>query len=168
MMGHGDNARNRAFLFSTKMNHYREFVRDMCQCPQSGFPHFYDEPGTKAYEIVECQCPQSGFPHFYKGLSYELHHVKNVSMPSIGLSSFLLKFDWTATETINGGCQCPQSGFPHFYVEMVDNDTQDTEVCQCPQSGFPHFYRRAGRLSYEREGVSMPSIGLSSFLPLSQ
>ena len=66
MMGHGDNARNRAFLFSTKMNHYREFVRDMCQCPQSGFPHFYG---------VCCDV----------GGKFAL----GVSMPSIGLSSFL-------------------------------------------------------------------------------
>ena len=66
MMGHGDNARNRAFLFSTKMNHYREFVRDMCQCPQSGFPHFY----TIQAIILD---------------------TLTVSMPSIGLSSFLRK-----------------------------------------------------------------------------
>ena len=66
MMGHGDNARNRAFLFSTKMNHYREFVRDMCQCPQSGFPHFY---GRQNNWIMA----SSG----------------TVSMPLIGLSSFL-------------------------------------------------------------------------------
>ncbi len=71
MMGHGDNARNRAFLFSTKMNHYREFVRDMCQCPQSGFPHFYEQRKQET---------ENG--------------NSSVSMPSIGLSSFLQEKIW--------------------------------------------------------------------------
>ncbi len=86
---YGVNALNRAFLISTNPYAAEEISRNECQCPQSGFPHFYSKNSTLTVDNIGCQCPQSGFPHFY---------AKNV-----------ISF-------VGGGmCQCPQSGFPHFY-----------------------------------------------------
>ena len=45
-------------------------MMDACQCPLSGFLHFYVMDG-KGDEIVKnmCQCPLSGFLHFYKNIN---------------------------------------------------------------------------------------------------
>ena len=62
----------------------------MCQCPTSGYPHFYRACPHCCNEGIMCQCPTSGYPHFYQNKA-ELD--KNyVSMPYIGLSPFLLYF----------------------------------------------------------------------------
>ena len=38
-----------------------------------------------------CQCPSSGYPHFYFARSWSLQSAPEVSMPFIGLSPFLLQ-----------------------------------------------------------------------------
>ena len=110
----------------------------LCQCPISGFPHFYIRAGRKkGLPNKVCQCPISGFPHFYTD-----------------------SWTWGARGAV---CQCPISGFPHFYIHGISPcnslicvnalyraspiSTRDTawrdsawRVCQCPISGFPHFY----------------------------
>ena len=46
----------------------------MCQCPMSGFLHFYyitDDDISKDYE--KCQCPMLGFLHFYPGFLEPLY-----------------------------------------------------------------------------------------------
>ena len=38
----------------------------MCQCPVSGYPHFYTLAEEELYNgTLVCQCPVSGYPHFY-------------------------------------------------------------------------------------------------------
>ena len=87
----------------------------VCQCPISGFPHFYLSLMNSKVSLSMCQCPISGFPHFY------------------------CRFYWVSWRTIV--CQCPISGFPHFYWPQKASNAA-RKLCQCPISGFPHFYKR--------------------------
>ena len=63
---------------------------EVCQCPLSGFLHFYLAKAGKYLDIlVKCQCPLSGFLHFYY-VGYKVRFsLRTVSMPFIGLSPFL-------------------------------------------------------------------------------
>ncbi len=48
------------------MKNFRLFlVAIMCQCPVSGFLHFYERRNLDRDIKIECQCPVSGFLHFY-------------------------------------------------------------------------------------------------------
>ena len=60
------NALHRALLISTLAKELDERQQLMCQCPTSGFTHFYEESQTATIETGGCQCPTSGFTHFYK------------------------------------------------------------------------------------------------------
>ena len=86
----GVNALYRAFSISTKIYNLAK-QQLMCQCPLSGFFHFYAYVGfTQELGSIECQCPLTGFFHFYTICR--------------------------GTITINFECQCPLSGFLHFYA----------------------------------------------------
>ena len=37
----------------------------VCQCPTSGFSHFYWTQWKQPQPVMLCQCPTSGFSHFY-------------------------------------------------------------------------------------------------------
>ena len=96
------NALKRASLISTQTSRtYLENSR-LCQCPKTGFPHFYSQRfECNANNRMECQCPKTGFPHFY---------------PT----------DANAATSKKQPCQCPKTGFPHFYrlraiVELHSN-----------------------------------------------
>ena len=55
-----------AFSISTKIRQLKVKFHDVCQCPLSGFLHFYLAKAGKYLDIlVKCQCPLSGFLHFY-------------------------------------------------------------------------------------------------------
>ena len=41
---------------------------EMCQCPTSGFSHFYLILTRFILVVLLCQCPTSGFSHFYSTL----------------------------------------------------------------------------------------------------
>ena len=67
----------------------------LCQCPQSGEPHFYVKRSCSVnFAASGCQCPQSGNPHFYAA------QATGKSVPEL--------------------CQCPQSGNPHFYPASLE------------------------------------------------
>ena len=57
-------------------------MQQMCQCPESGKPHFYRlmKSGSGA-ESGSCQCPESGKPHFYKYRERGTYTRYGVSMP---------------------------------------------------------------------------------------
>ena len=65
-----------------------------------------------------CQCPISGFSHFYDPVDPEPTPDPVVSMPYIGLLPFLLM---TIKSFVGGHsvCQCPISGFSHFYCSLL-------------------------------------------------
>ena len=59
------NALYRAFSISTHRGSLA-FCRALCQCPLSGFLHFYNVLLQDNFYLPEsCQCPLSGFLHFY-------------------------------------------------------------------------------------------------------
>ena len=112
------NALYRAFSISTSYADIKKTLDYTCQCPLSGFLHFYTQYWKIANDILEeCQCPLTGFFHFYKSFSVFINPLQKL-------------------------CQCPLSGFLHFYY--VDNELARCNVCQCPLSGFLHFYLPSG------------------------
>ena len=111
----------------------------MCQCPASGFFHFYEimvaqsllcgicvnalhrasfistgQTVAGSHKIM-CQCPISGFFHFYSLVTNYRRHFNKL-------------------------CQCPTSGLFHFYQVGIYVKGGKTYLCQCPSSGFFHFY----------------------------
>ena len=89
------NALYRAFSISTVFKLQSAMAILMCQCPLSGFLHFYglDLVNHDGHFMV-CQCPLSGFLHFY------------------GFSCLVVL-------RILPLCQCPLSGFLHFYRRNI-------------------------------------------------
>ena len=62
----------------------------VCQCPSSGYLHFYVDQNTDTAVIyVMCQCPSSGYLHFYHGWLIFNKKTGSVSMPFVGLPPFL-------------------------------------------------------------------------------
>ena len=86
-----------------------------------------------------CQCPESGKPHFYAVLS---SYTTNVTYCVNALSrANLISTEVGDLDELDAAkCQCPESGKPHFYVRIAALLILD-ELCQCPESGKPHFYR---------------------------
>ncbi len=111
----------------------------VCQCPMSGLPHFYPGYSNCAFVKTACQCPMSGLPHFY-GYCWL----------------------WSVEGRL---CQCPMSGLPHFYERLSWNYQSNLSLCQCPMSGLPHFYAIEATINNKEMIVSMPYVGLTSFLP---
>ena len=69
----------------------------------------------KCSRCVMCQCPISGYPHFYKGTYYGYKAGKecvNALSRAIPISTFSTTYD---AEQYLRECQCPISGYPHFY-----------------------------------------------------
>ena len=84
-------------------------------------------------------------------------------MPYFGLSSFLPAWSYERNQTT---CkfQCPTSGFLLFYL-IVTYRIIFTEIkFQCPTSGFLLFYVSQTLPVLPVSKVSMPYLGLSSFL----
>ena len=87
-----------------------------------------------------CQCPTSGFTHFYVKFSgNRLTATFCVNALHRALLISTDKKDEKGEEYINV-CQCPTSGFTHFYKATETFEGKGTKVCQCPTSGFTHFY----------------------------
>ena len=59
------NALHRASPISTTKRLEAIGKLDLCQCPTSGFSHFYINPAQHRIGGYMCQCPTSGFSHFY-------------------------------------------------------------------------------------------------------
>ena len=112
---------------------------------------------------MECQCPQSGFLHFYGTRRKIYEEVLSVSMPSVELSSFLQPV-MVIVITLSGMCQCPQSCFLHFYGYKKNQFGFIYYSVSMPSVVLSSFLpsREFGRK--RSLGVSMPSVVLSSFL----
>ena len=65
------------------------------------------------YDVV-CQCPSSGFSHFYRRIvrRRELSTVSVNTLLRASLISTVFNYDAVG---LNAMCQCPSSGFSHFY-----------------------------------------------------
>ena len=88
--------------------------------PYIGLSSFLQEL-CKEYDckVEVCQCPVSGFLHFYANFIGENMSSLDVSMPCIELSSFLHQM-YKTTCSYKELCQCPVSSFLHFYDKMED------------------------------------------------
>ena len=141
--------------------------RRMCQCPISGSRHFYVLNKFQSGKVKVCVNALSR-AHVISTASLRIQNDKEhacvnalsrahvistpihvtlskrkrrkVSMPYLGLTSFLLKARKKLCFGL--GCQCPISGSRHFYALEYWNNTYNDIVCQCPISGSRHFYRQ--------------------------
>ena len=119
-------------------------ITAVCQCPMSGYPHFYGYERVAPAEKRMCQCPMSGYPHFYGSLSRWRDCRINVSMPYVGLSPFLL---WVREKSgrlkkcVNALCRAipistVTSRNPHKQGAQFRNNS-----CNCQTIHFyPYFY----------------------------
>ena len=135
-----------------------------CQCPVSGYPHFYVPYSNK--QIAEgdlCQCPISGYPHFYDGTPVKMD-IKSSGVNALSRAipiSTLMSLRWRkAVYCVNALSRAiPISTFAFEEALSI------LEMCQCPVSGYPHFYlSEQKRCKYTYYYVSMPCLGLSPFL----
>ena len=118
----------------------------------------------KFNNVKECQCPISGSRHFYK------YRAKKVLIISTCVNA-LSRAHVISTDGIDyyfmthEECQCPISGSRHFYgrSSLLQGEISP---CQCPISGSRHFYASAEDVLNDTDmNVSMPYLGLTSFLP---
>ena len=83
-----------SFLRVDDMDEYDGKI--VCQCPQPGHTHFYEDKFMKVkMYLYKCQCPQPGHTHFY--------------------GEIVIK------EDKENMCQCPQPGHTHFYCPPLKN-----------------------------------------------
>ncbi len=137
----------------------------LCQCPISGFSHFYGPAIChREFRLQDCvNALHRASPISTSIKKEEEKMTVFVSMPYIGLLPFLLEMVDDDTQD-NAVCQCPTSGFSHFYLPKVfvfgmligcvnalhraspistpfrPRRSQQSLLCQCPTSGFSHFY----------------------------
>ena len=107
------NALPRAFFFSTmSAKMYDSVNKVMFQCPTSGFLLFYRLYGImNNYQVLLFQCPTSGFLLFYNKEKILFCSLKFVSMPYLGLSSFLLLATWDNSKLIKCFNALPRAFF---------------------------------------------------------
>ena len=113
--------------------------------------------------LLMCQCPASGFFHFYPIKEVSIMFKQNCVNALHRASSISTMFADIPLERLCM-CQCPASGFFHFYLkyqipitcilECVNALNRASSIstrssrfvspylfmCQCPESGFFHFY----------------------------
>ena len=61
---------NGLLSFLPELNPGPDYPKNVCQCPLTGFSHFYETAfaGRRNWYRV-CQCPLAGFSHFYRTLT---------------------------------------------------------------------------------------------------
>ena len=91
----------------------------LCQCPTSGFSHFYTAFEIQISQLISVSMPYSGllpFLRYSRGRCCDAYHF--VSMPYIGLLPFLPGSAPVSSVSSLSLCQCPTSGFSHFYSTL--------------------------------------------------
>ena len=68
-----------------------------------------------AYIKEMCQCPVSGYPHFYWTGNHQHRRWEDVSMPCLGLSPFLLRLPEIKPQE-KGGVSMPCLGLSPFLL----------------------------------------------------
>ena len=112
-----------------------------------------------------CQCPMTGFFHFYVCAVY----YANASMKCVNAlwRAFFISTDLRETleYDFNVGVNALWRA---FFISTAANAVEQYEEmgwCQCPMTGFFHFYTLTSKsVRYRSMGVSMPYDGLFSFL----
>ena len=165
---------------------YPQFLAS-CQCPMTGFFHFYQKVWELGSEFDVCQCPMTGFFHFYNPTpkKWEIA-LEKVSMPYDGLFSFLprscaptgksessvsmpydglFSFLRRKSDVWNGrkGVSMPYDGLFSFLRSAHFLYPQFLASCQCPMTGFFHFYQKVWELGSEFDVCQCPMTGFFHF-----
>ena len=117
---------------------FRELMDAMCQCPVSGYPHFY----MAACQVVYC--------------SYICVNALSRAIPISTASTKTIFIHRSYGVNALSRAIPISTKAPHKWPNLV--------VCQCPVSGYPHFYSEEALKKLVESGVSMPCLGLSPFL----
>ena len=136
----GVNALSRAFFISTNRSTFFGKTIYMCQCPQSCFLHFYPVESSGGKGAWVCQCPQSCFLHFY-GSKNNLAKVNMLRVNALSRAFFISTVFKQVQMCIS---KCVNALSRAFFISTAVRITSPRSTC-C---------------------VSMPSVVLSSFLPL--
>ena len=112
------NALHRASPISTRCQSDGVFVTVPVSMPYIGLlPFLHSSQKGKVTINRLCQCPTSGFSHFYTGVHHQnqqLHGCVNALHRASPIST-----SRDDERNDNGkGCQCPTSGFSHFYSTL--------------------------------------------------
>ena len=91
---------------------------------------------------------------------------KSYCVNALSRAPFISTVNKISTRTHSNWCQCPISGSIHFYTILAAYTTRTQNWCQCPISGSIHFYLMLSIQMTFHSMVSMPYLGLHSFLPL--
>ena len=134
-----------------------------CRCPISGSLHFYS-----SFKIVLCigsTCVNalSRAPFISTWICWTGRRPESsVSMPYLGLPSFLR--NETKKQRYGKDCVNALSRAPFISTPEEEELISDEELCQCPISGSLHFYVFTHVIPRPMKSVSMPYLGLPSFL----
>ena len=87
-----------------------------------------------------CQCPVSGWNHFYE-VDCKLHQLRQHCVNALNRAGIISTSNLQKIIEIHDMCQCPESGWNHFYIMIDCTPTHLAALCQCPESGWNHFYQ---------------------------
>ena len=111
-----------------------------------------------------CQCPLTGYIHFYAKWNFRPYGKKTVSMPFNGLYPFLHGLH-NGDHQCSYSVSMPFNGLhPFLHGDLYIRFSPDFR-CQCPLTGCIHFYRDINTAMLYQKKVSMPFNGLHPFLP---
>ncbi len=137
------NALWRAFFISTDLRETLEY--DFNVGVNALWRAFFISTAANAVEQYEemgwCQCPMTGFFHFYKHIRKAINLIQKVSMPYDGLFSFLhLNLEECKIQEYGGVNALWRAFFISTYWPLWCRCSCTLRGCQCPMTGFFHFY----------------------------
>ena len=134
----------------------------MCQCPVSGYPHFYEVPSqhfTQKQSDVSMPClGLSPFLHGYKKCKGNHQQCVNALSRAIPISTAERKPLW-----IQMNVSMPCLGLSPF-LQQLYKGKEEMRYVSMPCLGLSPFLRPKYRYSCHLCCVSMPCLGLSPFL----
>ena len=135
----------------------------MFQCPLSGLSHFYRRRHSPSrWNPMSFNALYRAYLISTNNAKEVFEHIKKVSMPFIGLISFL-RIDLDFLENHMSMFQCPLSGLSHFYFFVRRIEGPQVYVSM-PFIGLISFLLIKCNIMSVNRYVSMPFIGLISFL----
>ena len=138
----GVNALWRAFFISTVPVAYNDRYNRRCQCPMTGFFHFYGKTDGKEKSL------RNSVNALWRAFFISTHAKFCIDTDGKSVNAlwraFFISTRRTGRSRIRTArrCQCPMTGFFHFYTMKKMYRIVSYE-CQCPMTGFFHFYEAA-------------------------
>ena len=134
-----------------------------CQCPMTGFFHFYGIPTDEVHAVCGCQCPMTGFFHFYEETESKKLRKRYDGVNALWRAFFISTDINLRSENCYIGVNALWRA---FFISTLPAENADggSAWCQCPMTGFFHFYSIKAHSVTTTWTVSMPYDGLFSFL----